>query len=168
MAKKSKKSVRFSEAKEAKLRSSTYKFLFLSGLVLLLLFFLFKQKPGLKPTVLNDQLQSSVQLTKPDGQLNGFGTALKSYDGKTFELNVTTFLNEPSKGKAYFVYLKGASGDVRDIFAGRLTKSGDVYSLNYMSGDDLYSYRELIVIEADDKSKDAPTGPTILKGSFPN
>jgi hypothetical protein len=111
--------------------------------------------------------QSSIQLIGPNGELNGFGTALKSSNKGGFELNVTAFLEDPQKDKCYYVLLTEGGEGYEDLFAGKMSKSGDVYSLNFTSSSDHYTYRQIVVFSASEAEMQEGAGAIVLTGTFP-
>jgi hypothetical protein len=162
------KKVKKAEKRESKSsKNFTSKFLLVSAAILAILFLLFKDRSGVTPTIKSDVIQNTAQLAKPSGELNGFGTVLKTWDGKTYELSATAFVSKPSANKSYYVILKADSEDVADKFLGKMVLSGDVYSLNYSSTESLYSYKKVEIVEASDSEVESgKTGTVILTGQF--
>lgn len=139
------------------------------GLVIVLFWALFsKGGPKLitqtQPTI----IQSSAQLnSSKDGK--SWATATKSTNGINFELSVTAFLPKPAKGMGYYVFLKGNGSDLSDMLIGKLELAGDVYSLNYTSGKDLFGYKDIVIVmETEAQAKEGKTTPEVIKGTFPN
>ncbi len=112
-------------------------------------------------------IESSAQMTSSDTKYTGMGTASKSWNESSFDLNVTAFLDKPKAGQFYYVYLKGNGSDLSDLNIGQMSLSGDVYAVNFKSDKNLFGYKDLIIVlqtEADATAN--KLGKTILSGSF--
>src|SRR5204863_1083929 len=102
-----------------------------------------------------------------DSKYSGMGTASKSWDNSTFNINVTAFLDKTAKGKSYYVYLKGNGSDLQDMNLGKMQLSGDVYALNFTSDKNLFAYKEVFVtIQTDAESTNGKLGKIVLSGTF--
>jgi hypothetical protein len=135
-------------------------------IIFIVLALLFKSDSKLSPVKDTKTLQSSTQLIGPNGELDGFGTALKTTGKNGFELNVTIFLEDPPNDKNYYVMLTQGGDGFGDLLAGKMSKSGDVYSLNYTSSSDKYVYGDLVVISASETEIQEGTGAVVLTGTF--
>ncbi|MFI5241305.1 MAG: hypothetical protein ACHQUA_02615 [Microgenomates group bacterium] len=121
-------------------------------------------KTGLKFSKTNDY---SAQLTSVSNE-SGMGTANKNFTKPTYTLNVSAFLESPTKGKSYFVWLLDGPDEMPDaILIGKMELSGDVYSLSYSTDKDYSGYKEVAVAEQSEaEAKEGkPTGE-ILVGAF--
>ncbi len=112
-------------------------------------------------------IESSAQITSVDTKYSGMGTASKSWNESSFDLNVTAFLDKPKNGLFYYVYLKGNGAELSDLNVGKMVLSGDVYAVNFKSDQNLFAYKDVIVVlqtEADANAN--KLGKTVLSGSF--
>lgn len=116
---------------------------------------------------------SGPKITEKSAQLSStksgkdWGTAAKSTNGVNFELNVTAFLPKVSGGNGYYVFLKGDGNTLKDMLIGKMEMSGDVYSLNYQSGLDIFGYKEIVIVkETEAQAKANNMTAVVLSGTF--
>lgn len=110
--------------------------------------------------------EKSAQLTSPKSAKD-WGTVAKSTDGINYELNVTAFLPKVTGSNGYYVFLKGDGNTLKDTLIGKMEMSGDVYSLNYQSGLDIFGYKEVVVVKATEaQAKANNMSAVVLSGMF--
>ncbi|HET7099175.1 MAG TPA: hypothetical protein VFI61_03015 [Patescibacteria group bacterium] len=141
-----------------------FRVVLLSALILLGISIIYKSNPKFgTPNVIS----STAQILPSDGKGSAMGTASKSWNESSFDLNVTAFLSNPAGGSSYNVYLKGDGADLSDMLVGKMVLSGDVYSLNYNSNKNLFAYKDLFVsLQTDSEATSGKLGKTVLAGSF--
>lgn len=100
---------------------------------------------------------------KPQGNVAGDGTAVRSLSGGRFVVKVSALLPEPPVGRFYEAYLQRANPTAR-FSIGKLKKDGNDWTVTLDQTRDASAYTNVIVTleSVDDKQPEQ----TILTGSF--